>query len=150
MLAIYYFTFSIWLPIVYSKITPDSARCVTSIYSAYGDLTFASVGSSSYYEALCQNPLEVISIYAASTVYCQHSDLQAGITYLSNRCEQYGGIQLLPWSDLSTNLTQLAIDQMKVIDYGEVPAAEVLNVSVLISKSYFDLTFETEVSLQPS
>lgn len=146
MSARYYLMLSIWTCAAYSaEITPVHARCVNSIFSVYGSFTFAGVGSLSYYEAVCRNPLEVVSIYAASKVYCQSSDIQPGINYLSSLCEQNGGFKLLPWPNFSANLTQSSIDHMRVVDYGQVPPNEILNTSVLISKSFFDIGYETEV-----
>jgi ferric-chelate reductase len=119
--------------------------CVNAIYEAYGYLAFEGSSPDDYW-ALCTNPLEVNSIYAAALKYCKPADVDAGLAMLEEYCTEYGEVELLPMSEFADTLTDSYIDSMRVVDYEEIPLTENVTTTVLISRTYFMRSYRTIVS----
>lgn len=119
--------------------------CFDTCYEAYGYTLFAGDNPELYYYSACQYPPKVLSIYAAATVYCTPSEIEAGIPKLQGYCKEYGpDLELLPISDFAANLTDAAIKKLPIVSYDEaVAAAEPYNHSVIISQSFFDIMYKT-------
>lgn len=131
--------------LAFAEFLPENERCVTAVYSALNYITFAGSSSMKGWEARCRNPLEVISIYAASQVYCREEEHTAGIVQLEGLCRELGGVELLPRKQVESNLTDDAIRKMRVVEYLEIPYFEVVETPVLISQPYYDRMFRTIV-----
>ncbi|KAL1855242.1 hypothetical protein VTK73DRAFT_8589 [Phialemonium thermophilum] len=118
--------------------------CVTAISLAYSKyLTFAGVGNGKATKAMCINPLEVASIYAAARRYCKPEDWEPGFRYVRGECTG-SGFDMLPESAVARYLTDDAVRAMRVVDFKEVKAKTNLTEPVMISESYFYRVFHTE------
>ncbi|KNG89121.1 FRE family ferric-chelate reductase [Aspergillus nomiae NRRL 13137] len=129
----------------YSKVSPVNERCVTAVYTACGYIPFATSPEAArgFWGSRCQNPWTVTSIYAAADVYCDASERTAGFAQLQSSCLQFGHVDLIPRDALATNLTEDAINQMRRVDYGEIPRSGPVDYPVLLSASFYHRTFRT-------
>ncbi|KAL3477438.1 ferric reductase like transmembrane component-domain-containing protein [Aspergillus californicus] len=126
----------------YASIVPVNERCVTSVYTAYSYITFAGSSSRKFLATRCQNPLEVISIYASSDVYCKPVERLVGLAQLETVCKE-AGLDLLTRQSLAKNLTYDAIKRMRHVDYLELPMTDPIDFPVLLSPSYYSRVFRT-------
>ncbi|KAF2816982.1 uncharacterized protein BDZ99DRAFT_470052 [Mytilinidion resinicola] len=117
--------------------------CVDAVFEAFGDLNFEGVGYGEYYVSICNNSLKANSIYATAKTYCKPEDIKPGFAMLSEYCENYGEVELLPMSDFADTLTESYISSMRVIDYGEVAETDNITTTVLLSRSYFLVSYRT-------
>ncbi|KAI9932327.1 hypothetical protein ASPWEDRAFT_182854 [Aspergillus wentii DTO 134E9] len=131
------------IPYVYSSTLLPEERCVTAVYTAYNYISFTGLPAEGFWETRCQNPLKVTSIYAASQVYCSPLEQFHGLNQLESFCREFGHVGLLPREQLTDNLTDDAVDRMMVVEYRQLPKKEAVDVPVLISKDYYDVTFKT-------
>ncbi|KAL5340243.1 ferric reductase like transmembrane component-domain-containing protein [Aspergillus crustosus] len=127
---------------VSSSILPVDERCVTAVYTAYTYITFSGRYSRKYLEARCENPLQVISIYASSDVYCKPHERLVGISQLEGICRD-AGLQLISRGELADNLTEHAIKQMRSVDWSELPRDQVMDAPVLLSPTHYHRIFAT-------
>lgn len=143
-------TMLLWLfllPLARTETVPSNQRCVVAVYTAYNYLTFAGPWET-LWSSRCQNPLEIISIYAASDTYCPPGEIAPGIALLDSLCQELAQTDIISREQLADNLTDDAIKRMKVVEYGELPRREALDEAVLISPAYFERTFRTVDDLQ--
>lgn len=141
-----YLSIALYAALVPAVIVPVNERCVTSISTAYGYITFAGSTSRKGFGPRCQNILEVTSIYASSDVYCKPEERAAGISQLETLCRD-GGLELIPRDQLAENLTGDAISRMRTVDFLELPLSEPVDTPVLLSPSHYRSVFRTIVSL---
>lgn len=134
------------IPSVLCEYISLDRRCVTAVFTAYNYLTFS--GPVGFWDSRCQNPLKVTSIYAASDIYCRPDERTAGFALFASYCHQFGQTDLLLRDQLAANLTDDAIQQMKVVEYGVIPKHQPLDAPVLISQNYFKRTFRTIEDMQ--
>jgi len=127
--------------------TPKNQICVSAVQQAYSTLEFEGPGYGSYYVTSCLNPIRIASIYVSSRRYCKPDEIVPGFEGLNGICETYGGVSILPESAVAANLTDDAIERMPVLDMEEVPTTENVTAPFIISRSWFDLSFRTTVSL---
>ncbi|KAL2820922.1 ferric reductase like transmembrane component-domain-containing protein [Aspergillus cavernicola] len=125
-----------------SSILPVNERCVTAVSTAYTYITFTGSVSRKYLETRCQNPLEVISIYASSDVFCEPPERSTGLSQLETICRE-SGFDLIPRERLAENLTDDAIRRMRVVDYLEFPMNQPLDFPVLLSQKHYNRVFRT-------
>lgn len=126
-----------------SQIIPPNERCVTAVYTAYEYLSFSRQPNKGLWAPRCRNRLHVLSIYAASDLYCSDAEREAGFAQLDDQCRQYAGVDLIPRQEFAPNLTHEAISQMRVVEFGELPKKGPLDTPILISKSYYSRVFRT-------
>lgn len=131
----------------HSSDLPKDERCVTAVYSAYNYISFAGTPTTGMWDTRCQNSLKVASIYAASEVYCRNQERAAGLAQLAAFCEEFGHRRLLSPEAVAENITEVAIRDMRIVNYLELPRAQAVNTPVLLSASYFNRMFNTIVSL---
>jgi hypothetical protein len=120
--------------------------CVDAVYEALSSLSFEGSSADVYWESTCQNLLKVGTIYASAKRYCTDHEISAGTALLRKYCLEYGKLELLPYSDFQTILTEDYLSSLRVIDYEEIPATENVTAVVLISTTYFEASFRTIVS----
>ncbi|KAL4920041.1 ferric reductase like transmembrane component-domain-containing protein [Aspergillus aurantiobrunneus] len=137
-----YLSLTIYAASVSANILPVNERCVTSVYTAYGFITFAGSSSRKSWEPQCQNPLKVISIYASSDIFCRPAERVAGISNLEALCRG-AGFDLLSRDRLAENLTEDAVKHMPTVEYLEVPLTEPIDYPVLLSPLYYRRVFQT-------
>ncbi|KAE8354361.1 ferric reductase like transmembrane component-domain-containing protein [Aspergillus coremiiformis] len=135
---------------VHSSVLPVNERCVTAVYTAYRYIPFdrSTEVAPGLWGWRCQNPLEVISIYAAADVYCTSSERSAGFAQLQSFCQQHAHVELLSRESLAANLTNDAISRMRRVDYGEIPRSEPVEYPVLLSATFYRHTFHTIETLE--
>ncbi len=134
------------VPYTVSSTIAVNQECVSAIYSIIGNLNFEGIGYGDYYTGVCQNPLKVISIYAIAKTYCAPADLQPGIDYLNWACQNYGEVELMPIFEVAVNLTEESIRTFPILQQSDEDNTRNLTTPILISRSWFDLGFRTEVS----
>lgn len=140
----------LWLlivPVALADVVAPSQHCVTAVYTAYNYLTFTGPWEG-FWLPKCQNPLEVISIYASSERYCRTDEQTSGFAFLQSLCQEWAHAGLIPREQVAANLTDDAIQRMRVVEFGEIPRREPVEEPILISPTYFDRTFRTVVALQ--
>lgn len=91
-------------------------------------------------------PLELVSLYAAAHTYCTESEITAGMQVLTRYCVEYGNTTLRPMSDFAPNLTAASIASMRQVGRWDVSPTDVLEEPVLITKEFYALAYQTEVS----
>ncbi|TPX13416.1 uncharacterized protein E0L32_006146 [Thyridium curvatum] len=109
----------------------------------YSDLSFVGNVSAAPAISACRNPLKVASIYAATRTYCKPQDFDASVQYYAGKCAGFGGVTMIPESEVADNLTAAALQSMRVVSKGEVPSYSKLSAPVLVSRSWFDVAFKT-------
>ncbi len=133
------------VPYAMSSIIAVDQECVSAVYSIIGDLNFEGIGYGDYYMGVCQNPLKVISIYAIAKTYCAPAEVQPGVDYLNWSCQNYGGIELIPASEVAVNLSEESIRSYPILQQSDEDSTMNLTTPILISRDWFDLGFHTEV-----
>ncbi|KAF7125674.1 hypothetical protein CNMCM5793_001913 [Aspergillus hiratsukae] len=131
------------LPPALSQITPPNERCVTAVYTAYDYISFAGLPNKGLWEPRCRNRLRVLSIYAASTVHCSNAERLAGFAQLEAQCRDHAGVRLIPREEFAANLTDGAINRMRVVEFRELPKKENVDIPILISELYYSRVFRT-------
>jgi hypothetical protein len=120
--------------------------CFDAVYEAYEELVFAGNAPDDYWIMTCTNPLKLVSMYASGITYCTEHEISSGTALLAQYCLEYGDVGLIPISNFAENLTAEHIRTIKVVDYGEIPATENITVPILLSQSYYALSYRTVVS----
>ncbi|KAI9370713.1 ferric reductase like transmembrane component-domain-containing protein [Aspergillus egyptiacus] len=128
--------------LVSSSVLPVNERCVTSIYTAYTYINFDGPFSRKSLASQCQNPLEVTSIYASTSVFCDAIERSAGLAQLETMCKD-AGFDLIPREQLAQNLTQDAISRMRAVDFQELSPTQPVDFPVLLSPSHYGRVFRT-------
>lgn len=146
MRALVCLSVALYAALVPAVIVPVNERCVTSISTAYGYITFSGSTSRKGFGPRCQNILEVTSIFASSDVYCKPAERSVGISQLEALCRD-GGLELIPRDQLAENLTDDAISHMRTVEFLELPLSEPVDTPVLLSPSHYRSVFKTIVSL---
>lgn len=131
----------------WSQAIPKNQICVSAVQQAYSAVIFEGPGYTDYYTTSCLNTLRITSIYAASTIYCDHDDIAPGFSGLNKNCEAYGGFTMLPLSSVVGDLTEEDIKNMPVFNSDEVDPTANISEPFIISQSWFDVTFRTTVCL---
>jgi ferric-chelate reductase len=138
-----------WLLVAYAHGVwagiPKDERCVTAVYSAYNYISFTGLPPKPLWHSRCLNPLTVTSIYASSELYCNEHERTAGLAQLAEECREFGNNELLSRDAVAENLTEDAIQNMRVVDYQELSRADPIGVPVLLSETYYNLMFNTIV-----
>ncbi|KAF2103935.1 FRE family ferric-chelate reductase [Rhizodiscina lignyota] len=120
-------------------------ECFDTCFEAISYVPFAKDDPDNNYYSTCQYPPKVLSMYAAATKYCTSKEIDAGITLLSQYCDEYGdGIQLLPLKDFQQNLTSAYIQRLPVLDLDKAMATETpYSTPIMLSQSFFDIMYKT-------
>ncbi|GIK05003.1 hypothetical protein Aspvir_009102 [Aspergillus viridinutans] len=126
-----------------SQIIPPNERCVTAVYTAYDYISFSGHPNKGLWAPRCQNRLRVLSIYAASTVYCSDAERETGLALLEAQCREYAGVHLIPREEFAANLSDEVISRMRVVEFRELPKKEIVDTPILISESYYSRVFRT-------
>ncbi|PKX93593.1 ferric reductase family protein [Aspergillus novofumigatus IBT 16806] len=126
-----------------SQIIPPNERCVTAVYTAYDYISFSGHPNRGLWAPRCRNRLRVLSVYAASTVYCSDAERERGFALLEAQCREYAGVNLIPREEFAANLTDDAISRMRVVEFRELPKKETVNTPILVSESYYSRVFRT-------
>ncbi|EAW22133.1 ferric reductase family protein [Aspergillus fischeri NRRL 181] len=126
-----------------SQIIPPNERCVTAVYTAYHYISFSGRPNKGLWAPRCRNRLRVLSIYAASVVYCSDAERETGFAQLEDQCREYAGVDLIPREEFAANLTHEVIGRMRVVEFGELPNKEPVDTPILISESYYSRVFRT-------
>ena len=129
-----------------AKLLPETEGCVTIVYTAVGFISFSGSRDVGRWQTTCLNPLKVVSIYAASEVFCDEGERVAGLASLDDLCRRYVDAALLPREQFAVNLTEDAIREMRVVEYLEIPNSEPVESPVLISERYYGQVSRTLVS----
>jgi hypothetical protein len=119
--------------------------CLDGIQTAVSYLTFNVTDPSDYYSNLCTNRLLVNSFWAAAKVYCTAEQIAAGSKKYAGYCEEYGGVELIPYSEVLPILTNSYIRSLPLAEYSDIADATVFNTSILISRPFYEAARETSV-----
>ncbi|KAJ5151218.1 uncharacterized protein N7482_010470 [Penicillium canariense] len=151
---------AIWGTTVWSADMPKNQQCLFSVYLPISSLPFPSSESSSPHNgsssssngsysltranlgAVCQGTLALTSVYAGGLVYCSSSEVEAGFEYIRQICAK-SDYKLPDLTTIAKKLTDNYISSLKVINSGDISANDTLTVPVLISSSYFRLSYRS-------
>jgi ferric-chelate reductase len=122
--------------------------CVTAIFSAYNYISFQGHPTKGMWDIRCRNPLQVISIYASSGIYCHDGERVVGLAKLAKLCREVGHSELLPRDAVAGNLNEEAVRNMRVVDYQELSRTDFQGTPVLLSSTYFHRMFNTIVRMK--
>jgi hypothetical protein len=120
--------------------------CFQGIETAVNYLTFNVTDPTDYYGNLCTNKVYTISMYAAAKLYCSIREIQAGYDYFNQECQEYGGLTLVPYSQIEPLLTDEYMKSLTVADYNDYKKGTVFNKPVLIARSYWKTARDTWVT----
>ncbi|GFF31374.1 ferric/cupric reductase transmembrane component 2 [Aspergillus udagawae] len=126
-----------------SQIIRPNERCVTAVYTAYDYISFSGYPDKGLWAPRCRNRLRVLSIYAASAVYCSDAERETGFALLEDQCREYAGVNLIPQEEFALNLTDDAISRMRVVEFRELPKKGPVDTPILISRLYYSRVFRT-------
>jgi hypothetical protein len=84
-------------------------------------------------------------MWAAARVYCTAEQIAAGSKQFAGYCVEYGGVELIPYSEVLPKLTNGYIKSLPVAHYSDVEDLTVFNTSVLISRSLYKAAKDTYV-----
>lgn len=98
-----------------------------------------------YYENMCQNMISVVSMWAAAKLYCTPNEIEAGFNLYAPYCTEYGGVELIPYSEVLPLLTDEYIASLPVVGLEDLDAGTIWNTSILISKDLWSLGARSEV-----
>jgi hypothetical protein len=147
MLFLSWLVILLHVPPALSQITPPNERCVTAVYTAYDYISFAGLPNKGLWEPRCQNRLHVLSIYAASILYCSDAERLTGFAQFEAQCRDYASVKLIPREEFAANLTDEAITRMRVVEFRELPKKENVDTPILISKLYYGRVLRTIVRM---
>lgn len=119
--------------------------CFLGVETAVNYLTFNVTDPTDYYGNLCTTELYTISMYAAAKLYCRPREIQAGYDYFSPLCQEYGGVTLVPYSQIEPLLTDEYMKSLTIAGYNDYEEGTVFNKPVLITRSYWKIARDTTV-----
>lgn len=122
-----------------------ATECIDSIVAAVGYFTFAGADPD-YYVNLCTYNLPVYSMWTAAKLYCTPTEIEAGFAENEGYCVEYGNVQLVPYSDVESELTDAYINALQVVNFEDIDETKIWNNSILISKSLYETSKRTVVS----
>ncbi|OAL47189.1 ferric-chelate reductase [Pyrenochaeta sp. DS3sAY3a] len=141
---------SIFLP---AQCYDPAIECINGIRTAIAEFHFAGSAADDYWGSLCTNNLSVPSMWAATKVYCNPKEIEAGSKMLSEYCTEYGEVSLTPYAEVLPTLTDDFITSLELVDYEDFDEAKIWNHSILLSPKLFEAgqrttsTFEMEYTL---
>lgn len=128
-----------------SLITDKKSECVAAGTSIYRTVQFSEPSPGvSYFAALCNDPLAVLSIYATAYTYCSDEEIRKGIASLNTTCVLAANSSLLSESIFATNLTSEALQTMSVYSKSMVNKSEIQTAAFIVDQEWFNLAYETQ------
>ena len=123
-------------------------QCADCAWEILGQVPFegdpTDEADTAYYEAVCKNPLKLISIYATAKTYCTPAEVEAGFKALESNCMVYGeGIVLTPMSEFEANLTDEKIKSYPVVETSELNPEEPVASPLVVGRATFDSMYRT-------
>ncbi|ETI24659.1 hypothetical protein G647_04028 [Cladophialophora carrionii CBS 160.54] len=119
--------------------------CLGGIQTAISSLNFNVTDPSDYYGNGCTNELLVNSMWAAAKVYCTAEQIVAGSELFDGYCTEYGGVELVSYSEVLPILTNSYIRSLPVAEYSDLENFTLFNTPVLISRSLYKTSRDTYV-----
>lgn len=141
--------FSVFTPFSSALDLVKSARCIVTISEALVYLSFAGSRNSSFLDKICTNELRTFSLYAAAKVYCNPTEIDDGLLFLDNECENKG-LARIPYSTIEPVLTDEYIANLRVVEFREVDKGVEQTDPILISGDFFWRAYRTNVSVPRS
>ncbi|EXJ60500.1 hypothetical protein A1O7_04653 [Cladophialophora yegresii CBS 114405] len=119
--------------------------CLGGIQTAISYLNFNVTDATDYYGNGCTNELLVYSMWAAAKVYCTAEEIAAGSELFDGYCTEYGGVKLVPYSEVLPILTNSYIRSLPVAEYSDVENFTLFSTPVLISRFLYNTAKDTYV-----
>ncbi len=123
----------------------EFTACLNGVQTAISYLTWNVTDPEDYYVNGCTNKLLVSSMWAAAKVYCTAEQIEAGSVLFGGYCTEYGGVELIPYSDVLPVLTNDYIKSLPIARYSDLQNLTVFNTPVLISRSFYKAAKDTSV-----
>lgn len=125
---------------------PSNEYCLHTVSVSYNYITFSGEGYGTYYGPKCNNPLRTISTYASGKTFCTDTEIDIGFEKIREECES-DGLEFLDWQQVVANITHDEIAQIRVVEFGEVPAGKNITDPVRLSESFFGRVSNTLVCI---
>lgn len=146
MLPLLALLFVLHLGVSLASTTPKNQLCLSGIQASLDTVAFAT-DSVDEFTNHCLNRLRVTSLFAAAKLYCTDNEILAGYAfYNEENCKGRPGMTLMPYREISSNLTEPYIRRLKVVNYQDVASTTIFEGPVLISKRFFVQGYTTIVS----
>lgn len=87
-------------------------------------------------------------MWAATKVYCDPNEIEAGSKMLSDYCTEYGEVSLTPYAEVLPTLTDDFITSLELVEHEDFDEAKIWNHSILLSPKLFEAGQRTTVSLR--
>ena len=118
------------------------STCSDGCRDALRLVTFTDISpTQGFYAGQCSSSLLVSSLAACSQAYCTRKEAQDGWEAFENICQQYGGVDLLPY-DRAIALISANIVEVNTLLQGQGLWSE----PILVSREAFTAGLRTEVS----
>lgn len=101
-----------------------------------------------YYENMCQYNLTVISLWATGKTYCTPKEIEVGGKFFGEQCLEYGGVELVPYSEILPLLTDEYIASLPLLGLEDIDPTEIWTTPILLTKHLWSLAVRSSVSLQ--
>lgn len=135
------------LPSVKAYDDPTHAQlCVESCMDALGEIIFGTtVETDDYYTGYCEDTLRWSSAYVCTERYCSPQEIKTGLSYLQLACDEVN-LPIPSYDGILANFTDEDLKALRVIEFQEVPADEIVNNTLVPSPVLFHRSYRSWVS----
>ena len=130
---------------IWANLLPTNQYCLHSVSTSYNYLTFSGPGYGSFYGPKCLNPTRIVSTFASGKTFCTDREIDIGFEKIREECE-HQSFEFPNWRELTANITDDDIAQMRVVDFGEIPPMVNTTEPVRVSEPFFERVDTTLVS----
>ncbi|EFW99861.1 serine/threonine-protein kinase [Grosmannia clavigera kw1407] len=118
-------------------------ECALGLVIVYGAFTYPGIGYPSTYPMLCQNPVAVVSLYAAMAVYCDDAQTAAGLPKLELQCTEYAEVGMLSAEAVAANLTPEAIATLPVYGQADLEPGSNVTEAFLPDQAWYEISYKS-------
>ncbi|KIW09798.1 hypothetical protein PV08_11899 [Exophiala spinifera] len=112
----------------------DPSGCVEGIRTVLAEVTFNASDPADYWTNLCATDMIVRSLWVAAKLYCTPFEIKAGGRTFGGYCEEYGSVELTPYSKVRPELTDEYINSLPLVGYSDIEAHTIWNTSIRLSE----------------
>ncbi|KIV87953.1 hypothetical protein PV10_09231 [Exophiala mesophila] len=131
---------ALWSSALSSGLQTD---CVDGVRTVIADFVFTGGEDGDYWGNLCANNLSTLSMWSAAKKYCTPDEISAGNQLLGGYCTEYGGVELIPYSDVSPLLTDSFFANLPIVDYSDINESVVWDHAILMSRDLYAASYRT-------
>lgn len=130
-----------------ADVDPD-IYCMDGVRSAMQKFTLGDSILLTYYENMCQYNLTVISLWATGKTYCTPKEIEAASKLFGEQCLEYGGVELVPYSEILPLLTDEYIASLPQLGLEDIDPTKIWTTPIMPTKHLWSLAVRSSVSFQ--